>query len=449
MLEHGPDVPYIEADIVWEIRQDGEVAVLPDVSPNTDVVVVNPADAGDALDLGGVSRGDVGPVDVSPDDVFFDSGSNVQGSWQSPFEIEALPFAHGHTTASGSVSLADSYSPCAPTIDESGPEVVYRFTTDTVGMLEVSVDDVSFDAIDVDVHLLNAPDPAHCLARDNLGFVYQINPGTYWIVVDTWVNSSGEVQWGPYHLKVSWAESTTSDCLVSGIVCDEDDLPLVNPVPMLGSGEDGCPSGMVMVEDFCVDRYEAALVEMVGGGVLQPWSPYAHPVDVVVMAVSAPDLVPQGYITQWQAEEACVLAGKRLCTNEEWLSACRGPETNLYPYGPEWVDGACNDHRACHPVVQYFESAADWIWSELGHPCINQLSGGLASGGEYGGCVTDEGIHDMVGNLHEWTSDPSGTFRGGFYVDTVLNGPGCLYATTAHNIYHWDYSTGFRCCADL
>ena len=53
-----------------------------------------------------------------------------------------------------------------------------------------------------------------------------------------------------------------------------------------------------------------------------------------------------------------------------------------------------------------------------------------------------------MGNLHEWTADPSGTFRGGFYVDTTINGPGCLYATTAHDTGHWDYSTGFRCCAD-
>ena len=46
------------------------------------------------------------------------------------------------------------------------------------------------------------------------------------------------------------------------------------------------------------------------------------------------------------------------------------------------------------------------------------------------------------------TADPAGTFRGGFYVDTTINGPGCLYATTAHNTLHWDYSTGFRCCAN-
>jgi sulfatase modifying factor 1 len=40
-------------------------------------------------------------------------------------------------------------------------------------------------------------------------------------------------------------------------------------------------------------------------------------------------------------------------------------------------------------------------------------------------------------------------FRGGYYVDTSLNGNGCLYATTAHDTSYWDYSTGFRCCADL
>ena len=53
-----------------------------------------------------------------------------------------------------------------------------------------------------------------------------------------------------------------------------------------------------------------------------------------------------------------------------------------------------------------------------------------------------------MGNLHEWTADPKGTFRGGYYVDTRINGEGCLYRTVAHDSGHWDYSTGFRCCAD-
>ena len=59
-----------------------------------------------------------------------------------------------------------------------------------------------------------------------------------------------------------------------------------------------------------------------------------------------------------------------------------------------------------------------------------------------------DGIHDLVGNVHEWTADPAGTFRGGYYSDTQLNRPGCAYATVAHDMGHSDYSTGFRCCAN-
>ena len=59
------------------------------------------------------------------------------------------------------------------------------------------------------------------------------------------------------------------------------------------------------------------------------------------------------------------------------------------------------------------------------------------------------GVFDMVGNVHEWVADPNGTFRGGYYLDTTLNGEGCNYRTDAHDATYHDYSTGFRCCADL
>ena len=209
-------------------------------------------------------------------------------------------------------------------------------------------------------------------------------------------------------------------------------------------GEGGCPRGMLRVAGFCVDRYEASLVR--GDGA--PWSPYQNPGHTPVRAVSVRWAVPQGYIDGDQAAEACLNAGKRLCTDGEWLRACQGPDEATYPYGDERQPGVCNDHRALHPAVEYFGTGEAWIFSRIDNACLNQLPESLEPTGARAECVTAEGAFDMMGNLHEWTADPAGTFRGGFYADTEKNGPGCLYATTAHNTQHWDYSTGFRCCAD-
>lgn len=142
-------------------------------------------------------------------------------------------------------------------------------------------------------------------------------------------------------------------------------------------------------------------------------------------------------------------ANKRLCSRSEWELACRGPEDEVYPYGGDRQPGVCNDSRSLHPAVEFFGTSESWIWSELGHPCINQLADSLYFAGENEGCVTLGGVFDMMGNLHEWLDDSSGILKGGFYMDTYLNGNGCLYTTTAHNRSYWDYSTGFRCCADL
>ncbi|MSP26138.1 MAG: hypothetical protein EXR75_13470 [Myxococcales bacterium] len=225
--------------------------------------------------------------------------------------------------------------------------------------------------------------------------------------------------------------------------------PETVPQPNLGlvepPGVGGCPAGMVPVATFCIDRVEAALVRTSDGG---PVSPYFNPEMASVRAVAIPFAVPQAYIHQEQASDACLNSGKRLCETAEWLRACQGPATTTYPYGDKLLLGLCNDHRAVHPAVELFGTTDSWIFSQLDNACLNQLPLSLALTGSLPGCETAEGALDMMGNLHEWTADPAGTFRGGFYVDTQLNGPGCLYATTAHNTLHWDYSTGFRCCAD-
>ncbi|MBU1243918.1 hypothetical protein KJ612_12010 [Myxococcota bacterium] len=236
----------------------------------------------------------------------------------------------------------------------------------------------------------------------------------------------------------------------SSQACTADQVPQPNTGIVAPAGLDGCPAGMARsaVAGVCMDRWEAHLVEVAQDGSTQPWSPYFNPGTVRVRAVSAPGAVPQGYITQVQATAACAEAGRRLCSRAQWEAVCAGASGWTYPYGTTRQPGVCNDARTPHPVVEYFGTSEEWIWSELGHPCINQLHDSLDRTGDNAGCVTPEGFFDLMGNLHEWIDDPAGTFKGGYYVDTVINGNGCLYTTTAHNVSHWDYSTGFRCCAD-
>lgn len=228
--------------------------------------------------------------------------------------------------------------------------------------------------------------------------------------------------------------------------------PAVWVTPHAGLAESSvdprCPLGMIAVDTFCVDRFEAVLFELTAAGNARAWSPYHNPGARRVRAASIAAVVPQAYVSGRQAAAACAEAGKRLCSNAEWLRACRGSANTTYPYGAQRQPGTCNDARARHPAIEYFGTSASWIWSELDNACINQLPASVGLTGDRVGCVTAEGAYDMMGNVHEWTSDPAGTFRGGYYVDTVINGNGCLYATTAHDVGHWDYSTGFRCCAD-
>ena len=173
-------------------------------------------------------------------------------------------------------------------------------------------------------------------------------------------------------------------------------------------------------------------------------------------AVSLAGVFPQGYISGEQAGAACEASGKRLCKPDEWKNACMGPQKTIFPYGNKREVGRCNDNG--RSSMRFFNPELDdkpehgWMWGFGGNmidPRLNQLEGTLTRTGERTGCTNEYGVFDMVGNLHEWVDDPEGTFQGGYYLDTHLNGDGCYYRTTAHPMSHLDYSTGFRCCADV
>jgi len=235
----------------------------------------------------------------------------------------------------------------------------------------------------------------------------------------------------------------------AGWSCPDGDAPVPGNALAEAAGDPGCPPGMVAVESFCIDRFEASLAEILPGPALTPWSSYLAPGATPTRALSAAMATPQGYLDQVTAASACAASGKRLCTDAEWLRACRGPSAWTYPWGNDPAPGTCNDTRATHPLVEYYGTTDAWIWNHTDQPCLNQLPASLDRAGERSSCVTVEGVFDMVGNLLEWTSDPSGTLRGGSYVESSINGLGCLYVTTAHSVAYADFLTGFRCCADL
>ncbi len=242
---------------------------------------------------------------------------------------------------------------------------------------------------------------------------------------------------------------------IKGRICDPHELVRPNAGKDIREppGIGGCPAGMAPIPNkkgVCVDRWEAHVVELMEDDTEHTWSPYFNPGTLRVKAMSAPGAVPQAYISQLQAGAACAAAHKRLCNDDEWVLACRGTKNTQFPYGNDEKRGTCNDHRDKHPAVEYLERQDLSVFTKLEHPCINQVPDSLLPAGDKKACTNGDqtGEFDMVGNLHEWTADPTGHFRGGYYVDTWLNGHGCDYVTTRHEARYWDYSTGFRCCAD-
>lgn len=212
-----------------------------------------------------------------------------------------------------------------------------------------------------------------------------------------------------------------------------------------------CPPEMALIEGrYCIDRYEAALQRRTTTG---DWEPArrALPVgDRDVRAVPAAGIKPYGHVSAVGGAKACAAAGKRLCTSAEWLAACRGPDEQRWPYGEDYEPDACNDsYPGAHPVVDLFGSGEGvWDPEHMNDPALNRQPDTVDPGGSNQRCVSDYGVYDMHGNLHEWVADASGIFRGGFYGDARRNGAGCGYVTTAHGPRYRDYSTGFRCCSD-
>ena len=234
-----------------------------------------------------------------------------------------------------------------------------------------------------------------------------------------------------------------------------------------------CPAGMARVDNFCIDRYEAHLVARGPGGEVAPHPHFQRPEEgVTYEARSEPGALPQAYVSRIESQAACTNAGKRLCSMKEWRRACRGEANTVYPYGRRWEPGRCNTEKPHLLTIRFGADSRRWTYAHFNDPALDQEPGFLSRSGAHAGCAGDDGVYDLVGNLHEWVSDTAdgtmkarldsegvsrafqywspgnGVFMGGFYSTHGELGPGCTFTTVAHEPGYHDYSTGFRCCAD-
>lgn len=118
----------------------------------------------------------------------------------NPYRVDALPFTDLKDTFAHGEARIDRYTGCDAPQDESGPEVVYRLDLDRETTLRAMVFDRG--EVDVDLHLLDASgEAAGCLERDHQLIEASLAPGTWYLVVDSYV-SGGEIKGGEYLLTV-------------------------------------------------------------------------------------------------------------------------------------------------------------------------------------------------------------------------------------------------------
>jgi formylglycine-generating enzyme required for sulfatase activity len=120
--------------------------------------------------------------------------------------------------------------------------------------------------------------------------------------------------------------------------------------PMRNPGEKA--NDPVMVDAFCMDKFEYPNKE---------------------------GELPAASLNWFEARQKCESIGKRLCSEDEWEKACKGPKSLKYPYGNDWDGTKCNTQDA------------------------NGDRRPIAASGSFKGCKNDYGTVDMSGNLREWT----------------------------------------------
>ena len=144
-------------------------------------------------------------------------------------------------------------------------------------------------------------------------------------------------------------------------------------------------------------------------------------------------------VTWTEAQARCNELNKRLCTESEWVQACRGEAGTRYAYGNTF------DPERCHTQANAYFDARD-----------------LQPIGSFPDCHNGRGVFDLNGGASEWGADthqgppfpddngpadrPCHIVRGGTMWDAAY-GQDCN-SRHWHAVGHQQSDDGFRCCAD-
>jgi hypothetical protein len=226
----------------------------------------------------------------------------------------------------------------------------------------------------------------------------------------------------------------------------------IAPVAKRGNGE--CPEGMVKVQEgsfkrdgggspwtlvsFCMDVNEVTVgryTACVRAGKCSPehlkeeWQfvkELLKPSDACNYGVSGRDDHPINCVSSWQASEFCRASGYRLPRPEEWEWVARGGSRGTtYPWG--------NDNPS-----------SQLCWSGVSHRSGTCPVGSFSSGD------SPLGIHDLAGNVWEWTEGHFYKIQGGGwhngYASEVRAGKELVELNKGDER---GPGTGFRCARNL